>query len=126
MRQVHCRGRDQDYGGTLLLVSHDRDFLDRLVTSVIAVEGSGLIQEYVGGYSDYMRQRPPRPAPRAVPKLAVKAAERVADRQANKLTWKEQRELDSLPAQIGALESEKAQLEAVLADRAFYTCLSQG
>jgi len=109
-----------DYDGTLLLVSHDRDFLDRLVTSVIAVEGSGVIEEYVGGYSDYLRQRPPRPAPRVAPKRPIEAAERVAERPANKLNWKEQRELDSLPAEIAALESEKTQLEAVLADRALY------
>ena len=52
-----------DYDGTLLLVSHDRDFLDRLVTSVIAVEGAGEVQEYVGGYSDYVVQRGPREMP---------------------------------------------------------------
>ena len=109
-----------DYDGTLLLVSHDRDFLDRLVTSVIAVEGSGVIEEYMGGYTDYLRQRTTRPALHVAPKRPVKVAERIADKQVNKLTWKEQRELDTLPAQIAALESEKAQLEAALADRGFY------
>ena len=109
-----------DYDGTLLLVSHDRDFLDRLVTSVIAVEGSGVIEEYVGGYSDYLRQRPPPPAPVPAPKHPIKGAERGAERRANKLNWKEQQELDALPAQIAAFESEKMRLEGTLADRGFY------
>jgi ATP-binding cassette subfamily F protein uup len=109
-----------DYDGTLLLVSHDRDFLDRLVTSVIAVEGSGVIEEYVGGYSDYLRQRPPPPAPVPAPKHPIKGAERVAERRANKLNWKEQQELDALPEQIAAFESEKMRLEGALADRGFY------
>jgi ATP-binding cassette subfamily F protein uup len=108
-----------DYDGTLLLVSHDRDFLDRLVTSVIAVEGAGVIDEYVGGYSDYLRQRRPLPAPRPAPKRPIKAVAR-AETRASKLGWKEQRELDALPAQIAAFESDKARLEAALADQAFY------
>ena len=109
-----------DYDGTLLLVSHDRDFLDRLVTSVIAVAGSGVIEEYVGGYSDYVRQRPPPPTPRPAPKQPIKAAAPIDERRANKLSWKEQRELDALPVQIAAFESEKTRLEEALADRAFY------
>jgi ABC transport system ATP-binding/permease protein len=108
-----------DYDGTVLLVSHDRDFLDRLVTSVIAVEGGGVIEEYVGGYSDYLRQRPP-PSPRTAAKAAVRPAERAAERRPSKLGRNEQRELDGLPAQIAGFASEKAQLEEALADRAFY------
>src|SRR5260370_39572044 len=65
-----------DYDGTLLLVSHDRDFLDRLVTGVIAVEGHGAIDEYVGGYSDYLRQRRPPPAAKPIPKAAPKPSGR--------------------------------------------------
>jgi ATP-binding cassette subfamily F protein uup len=110
-----------DYDGTLLLVSHDRDFLDRLVTSVIAVEGSGVIEEYVGGYSDYLRQRRPPAVPRPAPKRPIKAAARVVETRASKLGWKEQQELDALPAQIARFESEKARLESTLADPAFYT-----
>jgi len=109
-----------DYDGTLLLVSHDRDFLDRLVTSVIAIEGNGVVEEYVGGYSDYLRQRPPPPVSRPSQKPVTKPTERVVERRAEKLGWKEQRELDALPAQIAALEREKAQLETVLADRGLY------
>ena len=108
-----------DYDGTLLLVSHDRDFLDRLVTSVIAVEGDGVIEEYVGGYSDYLRQRPAA-APPSAAETAGQGRGARRPKQATKLGRKEQRELDALPAQIAAFESEKTRLEAALADRAFY------
>jgi ATP-binding cassette subfamily F protein uup len=104
-----------DYDGTLLLVSHDRDFLDRLVTSIIAVEGDGVVHEYVGGYSDYLRQRRVPLAPKP-----AKAAERkpapAAPRPPSKLSWKDQRALDALPEIIAKLEAEKAALEALLAD----------
>jgi ATP-binding cassette subfamily F protein uup len=105
-----------DYDGTLLLVSHDRDFLDRLVTSIIAVEGDGVVHEYVGGYTDYLRQR----RQPALPKTAAKPAERIVprprERAPSRLTWKEQRELETLPARIATLEAEKAAIEAALAD----------
>jgi ABC transport system ATP-binding/permease protein len=109
-----------DYDGTLLLVSHDRDFLDRLVTGVIAVEGDGAIDEYVGGYSDYLRQRRPPRAAKPTAKPAGKPSERPAAMRADRLTFKDKRELDTLPGTIAALETEKAQLEAALADPAFY------
>src|SRR5690606_22883227 len=73
-----------DYAGTLLLVSHDRDFLDRLVTSVIAVEGDGSAAEYAGGYTDYRRQRPP-PAPAPAAARERPAAGRAPRRPARKL-----------------------------------------
>jgi ATP-binding cassette subfamily F protein uup len=110
-----------EYDGTVLLVSHDRDFLDRLVTSVIAVEGDGVVDEYVGGYSDYLRQRPLPPAPRSAPKPFRQPGERRArERRADKLSWREQRDLETLPAQIAALEAENARLEASLADPGLY------
>jgi ATP-binding cassette subfamily F protein uup len=109
-----------DYDGTLLLVSHDRDFLDRLVTSVIAVEGNGVIEEYIGGYTDYLRQRPAPPEPKAPPRPAAKPAERGGESRADKLSWKDQRDFDTLPQRIAEMESEKARLEAVLADPGFY------
>ncbi|MCC6471502.1 MAG: ATP-binding cassette domain-containing protein [Alphaproteobacteria bacterium] len=106
-----------DYDGTLLLVTHDRAFLDRVVTSTIAVEGDGIVHEYVGGYSDYLRQRRPPAAkpsqPRAGPKPAPEAPRA---KMPTRLSFKEQRELDTLPQEIARLEAEKAKLEAVLAE----------
>jgi ATP-binding cassette subfamily F protein uup len=106
-----------DYEGTLLLVSHDRDFLDRLVTSIIAVEGDGVVHEYVGGYTDYMRQRREPLAPKAAKPLEAKP-EPQRNRAASKLSFKDQRELDGLPAHIATLEAEKVKVEALLADPA--------
>jgi ATP-binding cassette subfamily F protein uup len=108
-----------DYEGTLLLVSHDRDFLDRLVTSIIAVEGDGVVHEYVGGYTDYLRQRRAPLAPKAAkPAEAKPAPEPQRNRAASKLSFKDQRELDGLPARIAQLEAEKVAVERLLADPA--------
>jgi ATP-binding cassette subfamily F protein uup len=100
----------QDYPGTLLLVSHDRAFLDNVVTQTIASEGDGRWREYVGGYTDWLRQRSqprvavaPKPAASAVARVAA-AAEPSARR---KLSYKEQRELESLPGEIEKLETEQ-------------------
>jgi ATP-binding cassette subfamily F protein uup len=109
-----------DYEGTLLLVSHDRDFLDRLVTSVIAVEGDGIVDEYVGGYTDYVRQRRPRRAAKASPKADPRPAPRAAAPRPDRLSYNEQRDFDALPARIAVLEAEKARLEAALAEPGFY------
>jgi len=108
-----------DYEGTLLVVSHDRDFLDRLVTSVIAVEGNGEIAEYVGGYSDYLDQRPKKDEPAAKPKEAPKAeAPRV--KTASKLSYKDARELEELPGRMDKLHGEIAKLEAEINDPGLY------
>ncbi|AIB10977.1 elongation factor 3 [Azospirillum argentinense] len=104
-----------DYQGTLLLVSHDRDFLDRLVTSTIAVEGDGVIAEYPGGYSDYLVQRPP-PKEKAAAPAKAKPAAPAAAKPKGKLSYKDQRELDDLPARMDKLTAEVAKLEAALAD----------
>jgi ATP-binding cassette subfamily F protein uup len=109
-----------DYDGTLLLVSHDRDFLDRLVTSVIAVEGDGVVDEYVGGYTDYLRQRRPVAASRKPAKEASKPAARPREASPSRLSFKEQRELDLLPKRIAEIEREKAALDAKLADPGLY------
>ncbi|MBB6249852.1 ATP-binding cassette domain-containing protein [Nitrospirillum iridis] len=112
-----------DYPGTLLLVSHDRDFLDRLVTSTIAVEGDGVVEEYAGGYSDYLVQRPAR-APATAPKGdAARAAEvpQGGNKPKRKLGYKEQRELDQLPALMDKLGDQAKKLEAKLADATLYT-----
>ncbi len=111
-----------DYDGTLLVVSHDRDFLDRLVTSVIFVEGDGRLEEYVGGYSDALRQRGAdsvAAAPKAAAAKSAAAAPR-APKAMTKLSYKDQRELDELPKKMEKLAAEIAAIEAKLADPAFY------
>jgi ATP-binding cassette subfamily F protein uup len=110
----------EEFEGTLLLVSHDRDFLDRLVTSVIAVEGDGRIAEYPGGHADYLRQRPSAPAlPSKVTKPAATPEPR-ATRAVTRLSYKEARELETLPATIDSLTDEIAALERKLADPQLY------
>src|SRR5262245_14679430 len=111
-----------EYEGTLLLVSHDRDFLDRLVTSTIAVEGEGDVVEYAGGYSDYVIQRGER-AEKAVPRKAeAKRAEptRSSAPAPARFSMKEQRELDEMTAKLDRLHAEISTLEAALADPTLY------
>ncbi|WP_415034561.1 ATP-binding cassette domain-containing protein [Azonexus sp.] len=118
----------QDYAGTLFLVSHDRTFLDNVVTQTIASEGDGKWCEYVGGYSDWADYQAARRAAAAgaapqVQKKAEKAEKAAAPRPANKrdkLSWKEARELEALPDTIAALEAEQLQLTQQLEDPAFY------
>jgi ABC transport system ATP-binding/permease protein len=110
-----------DYEGTLLLVSHDRTFLDNVVTSTLVFEGEAKFGEYAGGYEDWTRQRmvtPPRELPkqdRARP-FAVKKRN-IKDR---KLSYKEQRELEALPEKIEALELEQSELHRLMGDGDFY------
>jgi ATP-binding cassette subfamily F protein uup len=121
-----------EWGGTLLLVSHDRVFLDNVVTSTIVFEGDGTVAEYVGGYVDWLRQRPRSPA---VNELVAGAAARTSPRAGGempsdgtaaasgtrrKLSYNEQRELDGLPLRIGGLEAEHRRLEAAAASPDFY------
>ncbi|MDA8165091.1 MAG: ATP-binding cassette domain-containing protein [Desulfobacteraceae bacterium] len=107
------------YQGTILLVSHDRAFLNNVVTSTLVFEGGGRVSEYVGGYDDWLRQRPSGPAT-APPKPDKEAAPRPARSRARKLSFKENRELEELPGQIEALEKEQQELYARMADPAFY------
>ena len=103
-----------EFAGTLLLVSHDRDFLDRLVTSVIAFEGGGRVQEYAGGYRDYLRQRRPADAPPTKPSQPLKAKSGPSPlRRASR----RQRDLERVIAEIEGLETEIADLEHELSDR---------
>jgi ABC transport system ATP-binding/permease protein len=95
----------QAYAGTILLVSHDRAFLDNVVTQSLAAEGDGTWKEYAGGYSDWLRQRP-QPKDDAAAKKTSPAREK----QRAKLTYKETRELEALPGEIHALEAEQKQL----------------
>jgi ABC transport system ATP-binding/permease protein len=105
----------QDYSGTLLLVSHDRAFLDNVVTSVLAPEGGGKWKEYAGGYTDWLRQRP---AAVVEEKPAAKAPAREKARA--KLSYKEQRELEALPGEIEALEAEQKALEQKMSAGDYY------
>ncbi|ABR89274.1 ATP-binding ABC transporter protein [Janthinobacterium sp. Marseille] len=118
----------EDYKGTVFLVSHDRTFLDNVVTQVIVAEGNGLWREYIGGYSDWERVRPaaipagsPKPAAKAEVKaeVATEAAAPVAKQK--KLSYKEQREMDALPALIAQLEDEQKAITEKLADASLYT-----
>jgi ATP-binding cassette subfamily F protein uup len=112
-----------DFPGTLLLVSHDRAFLDNVVTSTLVFEGDGRVGEYVGGYTDWLHQRrPAEPAPlkKAAP-AAPKASEVATTSSAKprKRSFKDQRELVLLPGRIEALEAELGQLQAQISDPAF-------
>ncbi|MCJ0824591.1 ATP-binding cassette domain-containing protein [Luteimonas sp. 50] len=111
-----------DYPGTLLLVSHDRDFLDNVVTSTLVMEGDGTVGEYVGGYSDWLRQRPhPAAAAAAAPKAPLAAKPEPAAAPAKrKLGYKDARELEQLPARIEALEARLADMAGQMNDPAFY------
>ncbi len=111
------------YDGTLFLVSHDRAFLDNVVTQVIAYEGDGRWGEYAGGYADWMRVKDAKPREPAV--KAVRAQSGGSDkpkeaRRDARLSFNEKRELEGLPARIAALEAEQAALHARLADPALY------
>jgi len=107
-----------DFKGTLFLVSHDRAFLNRVVTSTIAFEGDGQVREYVGGYDDWLQQRQAS----AIEPIKTKAMSRGKPKQERprKLTFKEKRELDELPLRIENLESEIAALHKKIADPEFY------
>jgi len=95
----------QGYDGTILLVSHDRAFLDNVVTQTLAAEGGGAWKEYAGGYSDWLRQRP-----QVKEAAAQKKAAPVREKARAKLTYKETRELEALPGEIQALEAEQKAL----------------
>jgi ABC transport system ATP-binding/permease protein len=111
-----------DYQGTVLLVSHDRDFLDKLATSVLMYEGEGKWVEYAGGYSDMLAQRGAGVTARKVKAEAKPASEKPAAyapkpmAARSKLSFKEKYALETLPAKIEALKRELAKLETELAD----------
>lgn len=111
-----------EFSGTLLLVSHDRDFLDNVVTSTLVAEGRGKWTEYVGGYSDYVADRDRNVTPRAVPSATVKLPKKKPTKalKPRKLNSKEKQELEALPARIEALETEQESLTTKLADPDFY------
>ena len=114
--------------GTLLLVSHDRAFIDHVVTSTLVFEGEGRVQEYVGGYEDWLRQRRNAEAEAEATLVrhagsganAAMIATKEPSRARRKPSYKEQLELDQLPARIEALETEQKQLHAAVASEDFY------
>ena len=109
-----------DFPGTVILVSHDRDFLDRLVTATVVLEGAGRVEEYPGGYQDYLAQRKARPAPQKTAPARVETAAARARATRARLTYKDQRQLDMLPGRIAELEGRIAELETRLADADLY------
>ncbi|QFT93077.1 ABC transporter ATP-binding protein uup [Roseovarius sp. THAF9] len=117
-----------DYDGTVLLVSHDRDFLDRVATTTVAMEGRGRQTVYAGGWTDYMAQRVPPDAPTerkpAKPAPAAPAPSKTAEPAKSrkpKLSFKDQHRLDTLPNEIARLEAEIAKLEELLSDPDLFT-----
>jgi len=115
------------YEGTLLVVSHDRAFLNRVTASTWVFEGEGRIMEYVGGYDDWLRQRPAQTAvslpgkPAAAIASAATPAASAPAAGKRKLSFKEQRELQEMPARIEALEAEQRALAERLAGTELYT-----
>ncbi|MCX5708983.1 MAG: ATP-binding cassette domain-containing protein, partial [Candidatus Omnitrophica bacterium] len=109
-----------EYPGTLLLVSHDRTFLNNVVTSTIALEGNGAVNEYAGGYDDWLSQR--QPAAAEPPKIKIKRTpvKKAKPIIVRKLTFNEQQELDGLPLKIEKLEEEQNALYTLFADLNFY------
>jgi ATP-binding cassette subfamily F protein uup len=110
-----------DYDGTVLIVSHDRDFLDRTVTITLGLDGSGRVDVVAGGYEDWERKRQaPAPERRAAPRPKPAEAAAPSPGPARKLSYKDQRDLDLLPGRIEALEEQIARDELALSDPALY------
>ncbi|OEU71284.1 MAG: hypothetical protein BA864_00610 [Desulfuromonadales bacterium C00003093] len=105
-----------DYRGTVLLVSHDRSFLNNVVTSSLVFDGSGTIDEIIGGYDDWLKLQP-QAAPSVKKPKAPPSAKKARPRR---LSFKEKHELEELPKRIEELESEQAELHAKLADPNIY------
>ncbi|MHB8908432.1 MAG: ATP-binding cassette domain-containing protein [Syntrophales bacterium] len=109
-----------DYPGTVLMVSHDRTFLNNVATSTLVFEGGGTVREYCGGYDDWISQRPPADPEAASAPKPKKGKARCASARSRRLTFKEQREREHLPETIAAIEKEQQTLYAAMADPALY------
>lgn len=110
-----------NYPGTVLIVSHDRVFLNNVVTSTLVMEGDGVVKEYVGGYDDWLRQRKVPLQPAQLPKKTpVKTVTKQTRNKPRKLSYKENKELQALPKLIETLETEQQQLHDAMADPEFY------
>jgi len=108
------------FKGTLLLVSHDREFLNNVVTSTIVFDRDGEVRNYVGGYDDWLRQRPQDESKEKSRKPKPKPLEKTKAPKKRKLSFKEKQELDALPAQIEALEMEQTEIHAKISDPEFF------
>jgi ATP-binding cassette subfamily F protein uup len=111
-----------DYPGALLLVSHDREFLDNAVTSCLVFEGDGRVAEYVGGYSDWEAYTGAKQSSTSKPKerVVIKSAAEKPKKKSEKLSYKDQRELEALPQRIEQLETQLGELQALLGDPDLY------
>ncbi|VCU59034.1 ABC transporter, ATP-binding protein [Tritonibacter mobilis] len=109
------------YDGTVLLVSHDRDFLDRVATTTVAMEGQGHATAYAGGWSDYLTQRAPVEGPEKVEKTKVSKPKPKVESPKEALSFKEKHRLEALPDEIDRLEKEIAKLEELMADPELFT-----
>ena len=112
-----------EYRGTLLLVSHDRAFLDNVVTRSLVFEGEGVVGEFVGGYTDWLAQKKEGDSPvvsKPASDVAKPAVKQAAVARKKKLSYKDQRELDELPQRIETLDAEQARLEEAIAGSGFY------
>ncbi|MEM8930149.1 MAG: ATP-binding cassette domain-containing protein, partial [Acidobacteriota bacterium] len=111
-----------DLDATLLLVSHDREFLDRVVSSTLVMEGGGRVGDYAGGYSDWLQQRPEPASTRPAKAKTEKPAPRQKPKsdKPKKLSYKEKQDLEALPGRIEALETEQSEIHALLADPETY------
>ena len=109
-----------NYDGTLILVSHDRTFLDNVVTSTLAFEGDGVINEYVGGYDDWLRQSKERASNKKNKSSTNKKVESKPEKKKTKLSYKDQYELDTLPQKIESLETEQTEIQNKIAEPDFY------
>ena len=113
-----------DYSGTMLMVSHDRDFLDRLVTSTIVIEENAVLQEYPGGYSDYIRQKENRTdSPQMVKKVNQKTSVKIQNRKVvskKKLSYKYQYALETLPKEMEEINAQIKKVEKKISEPSLY------
>jgi ATP-binding cassette subfamily F protein uup len=109
-----------EYAGTLLLVSHDREFLNNVVTSTLVLSGEGTVGEYVGGYDDWLRQAAAEAPAAPVTAKVAEGRLRPKTEKPRKLSFKEERELEALPERILELEGEQGTLHGRLSDPEFY------
>lgn len=108
------------YSGTVLLVSHDRAFLNNVVTSTLVLDGNGTISEYAGGYDDYLRQRSQPTEAVSKNRKTIQTGKVKQKEQKPKLTFKEKKELETLPEKIDVLETEQSEIQAAMADPEFF------